>query len=235
MLDVLHQGLGNKHYKLIPNLEYARDVGFATVVSFGGAWSNHIHTLAKTGADYGLKTIGIIRGEKPAKLSACLADAARWGMQLEFVSRSEYREKGSDRLMSYLNAKYGHCYLVPEGGSNALAIRACAQIVSDLNRYQSDYDLLVLPVGTGGTMAGIVTGLAGNVDAPGASVLGISVLKGADFLNSDVEAFLSDTGCPENMEDANAGCPEVNCEVNSNPGCPEVTANLGCPEISPRN
>ncbi len=190
LLDRLHQDMGNKYYKLLPNLDFARATGRSTLVSFGGAWSNHIHTLAKIGEQQGFRTVGVIRGEPPKQPGDCLADAVRWGMQLEFVSRSEYREKDSTSLMRRLKSQYGDFYLIPEGGSNRLAVAGCQQIVSDLNLLTSDYDLIVLPVGTGGTLAGVVAGLDGQHN-----VLGIAVLKGADFLNSDVSNLLKSVAC----------------------------------------
>ncbi len=211
MLDALHQasgdklpvaadnpggegfcGLGNKYYKLMPNLEQAKNSGFKTILTFGGAWSNHIYATAMIGHIEGHQTVGIIRGERPKRLSAMLEDALCWGMHLEFVSRSEYRQKGALSLLQSLGDQYGEFYLLPEGGTNDVAVRGCARIVSDLNLYLQDYDLLVLPVGTGGTLAGVVMGLGGR-----ARVLGISVLKGSEFLDDEVRDLLGSVGCAE--------------------------------------
>lgn len=159
-------------------------------MTFGGAWSNHIYATAMVGSQAGLTTVGIIRGERPENLSATLDDATRWGMHLEFVSRADYRQKDSAHLLQTLRDKYGEFYLLPEGGSNSIAVRGCAQIIGDLNQYLQDYDLLVLPVGTGGTLAGMVLGLGGQ-----AQVLGISVLKGSEFLHDEVKTFLGNVGC----------------------------------------
>lgn len=185
-------GLGNKYYKLRPNLAAAKNSGFKTLVTFGGAWSNHIYATAMVGKQQGLTTVGVIRGERPDRLSATLNDASHWGMHLEFVSRAVYKRGASPHLLQTLRDQYGEFYLLPEGGSNTLAIQGSAQIVSDLNQYRQDYDLLVLPVGTGGTLAGVVMGLNGR-----ARVLGISVLKGGNFLHGKVQSFLNNLGCDE--------------------------------------
>ena len=226
MLDALHPspetedssgvnpgytGLGNKYYKLRPNLAAVRNSGFETLITFGGAWSNHIYATAMAGKQQGLTTVGIIRGERPDRLSATLNDAIHWGMHLEFVSRAVYRASPSPHLLQTLRDQYGEFYLLPEGGSNTLAIQGSAQIVSDLKQYLQDYDLLVLPVGTGGTLAGVVMGLDGRAHA-----LGISVLKGGNFLNGKVQSFLNNQGCNERNWSINqefhcggyARCPE---------------------------
>ncbi len=192
LLDRLHRGLGNKYYKLFANLDFARAAGFSTIVSFGGAWSNHIHALAKLGKQQNFKTVGVIRGQVPDRLSDCLADAVGWGMALEFVSRSDYRDKDSPALMHRLKKKYGDFHLLPEGGSNQLAVNGCKQIIADLNQSGSGFDLVVMPVGTGGTLAGVIAGLDGEGD-----VLGISVLKGADFLIKTVSELLHEVECQQ--------------------------------------
>ena len=200
MLDALHDGLGNKFYKCQPNIDEAKRLGIATLVSFGGAWSNHIYALARLGFEQGFRTVGVIRGERPAELSSMLEDAESWGMHLEFVSRSSYREKDSPSLMKLLEDKYGTFHLIPEGGSNALAVNGCRQIIEDLNACTSDYELLVLPVGTGGTMAGVVAGLDGK-----SAVLGISVLKGGGFLKDQVNDLLREVSCPQQNWSINLG------------------------------
>jgi 1-aminocyclopropane-1-carboxylate deaminase len=190
MLDALHDGLGNKFYKCQPNLDEAKKLGVSTIVSFGGAWSNHIYALARLGNEQGFNTVGVIRGEEPAVPSSMLEDAKSWGMKLEFVSRSSYRDKDSPSLVKLLEDKYGAFYLIPEGGSNVLAVNGCRRIVEELSAHTQQWDLLVLPVGTGGTIAGVVAGLDGKSD-----VLGVSVLKGGEFLNDQVNDLLREVSC----------------------------------------
>ncbi|HIK68511.1 MAG TPA: pyridoxal-phosphate dependent enzyme [Pseudomonadales bacterium] len=184
-LDALHPGLGNKYYKLSANLASIKQKNIATVVSFGGAWSNHLLCLARLGKQAGLNTVGVVRGEQAAQLTAMLADARELGMRLVFVSRAAYRRKAGPELMQQLESEFGDFAVLPEGGSNELAVLGCMQIVSDLARHGVDYDALVLPVGTGGTLAGLVRG----VDRP-CDIFGISVLKGAYSLDDEVRCLI---------------------------------------------
>ncbi|HIG42412.1 MAG TPA: pyridoxal-phosphate dependent enzyme [Gammaproteobacteria bacterium] len=185
-LDKLHRG-GNKYYKLKGNITEANNQRYDTLLSFGGAWSNHIHALAHLGFEQGFRTIGVIRGERPEILSPMLVDAENWGMQLEFVTRREYREKANPHFLADLTQKFGRFYLLPEGGTNSLAIEGCREIVFEIDRHQEDFDLICLPVGTGGTIAGIAKALPGNKN-----VLGFVVLKGAEYLGSIVAALTGD-------------------------------------------
>ncbi len=186
-LDKLQSG-GNKYYKLKGNFTEANNQGFHTLLSFGGAWSNHIHALAQMGFEQGFKTIGVIRGERPGVLSPTLVDAENWGMQLEFVTRREYREKANPQFLAGLKQNFGRFYLLPEGGTNSLAVEGCGEIVSEIQRHQEDFDLICLPVGTGGTIAGIAKALPANK-----SVLGVVVLKGSGYLGSVIAELTGDT------------------------------------------
>ena len=171
-LDELHSG-GNKYYKLKYNVLEAKKLGAKRCLSFGGAWSNHIHALALLGQAEGLETIGVIRGERPPTLSPTLLDAMDAGMALHFVSRQTYRSISEPALLAELRAKFGEFYLLPEGGTNDLAVQGASEIISDLRQVQPLFDKVILPIATGGTLAGIAKALRGNE-----SVIGISVLKG---------------------------------------------------------
>ncbi len=187
--DLIHPHLqGNKWRKLKYNLQAARAAGHRTLLTFGGAWSNHIHATAAAGHYFGLRSIGIIRGERPPQLSPTLADAQRWGMQLHFIDRQSYREKHRDEFIASLHARFGEFYLIPEGGSNLAGIRGCGEIVDEL---EDDYDVICVDCGTGATLAGIINGLRGS-----GQVLGFAVLKGADFIRRDVEQYLQQLGTP---------------------------------------
>jgi len=180
---------GNKYYKLKYNLEFAREQGYTTLASFGGAWSNHLAALAQVGAEQGFSTVGIVRGERPVKLSMMLLDAEAQGMQLHFISRSDYRRRHEPEFLAALQGGLTNCLVIPEGGTNGLAVRGTAEIVEEVMRLSPAADLIVLPVGTGGTLAGIAAALP-----PGAKVLGISVLKGTGAesgLEADVEALIA--------------------------------------------
>jgi 1-aminocyclopropane-1-carboxylate deaminase len=185
---------GNKYYKLKYNLEFAREQGYTTLASFGGAWSNHLAALAQVGAAQGFSTVGIVRGERPVKLSMMLLDAEAQGMQLQFISRGDYRHRHEPEFLAALQGRLTNCLVIPEGGTNGLAVRGTAEIVDEVARLSPASDLIVLPVGTGGTLAGIAAALP-----PGVKVLGISVLKGTGAesgLEADVEALIAATSPP---------------------------------------
>lgn len=180
---------GNKYYKLKYNFEHAREQGHTTLASFGGAWSNHLLALAQLGAAQGFRTIGIVRGERAANLSMTLRDAEAQGMQLHFISRSDYRRRSEPEFLAALQQRFDNCSWIPEGGTNGLAVRGAAEIVAEVLRLSPRTDLIVLPVGTGGTLAGISAALPARV-----RVLGISVLKGTDTgldLDANVEKLIN--------------------------------------------
>ncbi len=179
---------GNKWYKLKHNLMHAKAQDKTTVLSFGGAWSNHIHALAAAGHRFGMATIGVIRGEPSAGLTATLADAQRWGMQLQYLTRAEYRRKNDSELIPRLLAESGvsaeQVHVVPEGGSNLLGVVGCRDILAAGAVSPGDYDEIWLACGTGATLAG--TALTASETMPDARVKGVAVLKGADFLRADI-------------------------------------------------
>lgn len=173
---------GNKWRKLKYNLIYAKENGYKTLLSFGGAYSNHIHAFSKAGELFGFNTIGIIRGEETLPLNSTLSSAKESGMKIEYVSRTDYRKKRELDFIENLKEKFGDFYLVPEGGTNNLAIKGCTEII---NNIIIDFDYVVSACGTGGTLSGLICGLNGNK-----RVLGIPALKGADFLNNEIENYV---------------------------------------------
>jgi 1-aminocyclopropane-1-carboxylate deaminase len=180
--DLLHPVIsGNKWRKLKYILDHALSLGVDTIISMGGAYSNHLHALAYVGKVLGLKTIGLVRGERPETLTPTLLDMKSWGMELEFVSRSDYRllrqYKGWQDLPGL---KIGQ-YWLTEGGAQALALKGVAELVADIN---ISYDTLCVPCGTGTTLAGIIDATSKQV-----SVLGFAALKNAVFLTEEVEAM----------------------------------------------
>ena len=186
-LDLVHPIIsGNKWYKLKYNLIAAREQGFETLLSFGGAYSNHIHALAGTGAEYGFNTIGVIRGEEHSPLNPTLQFAVDNGMQLLYLNRADYRRKNSAEIIDRLKAEFGDFYLIPEGGSNVLAVKGCAEIIADIDQ---SFDVIACACGTAGTLSGLVAGLQGERQA-----LGLAVLKGADYLGDEVRSLLSAGG-----------------------------------------
>jgi len=190
--DLIHPEIpGNKWRKLKHNLAAATAEGHDTLLTFGGAYSNHIRATAAAGHLFGFRTIGIIRGEEHLPLNATLNYAVGRGMTLSYLDRATYREKHTPEVIESLTAEWGRFYLLPEGGSNALALRGCAELPAEVSQ---DFNVICCPVGTGGTLAGIASGLRA-----GQTAIGFSVLKGGEFLVDEVtrlqqEAFGEPTG-----------------------------------------
>mgnify|MGYP001817216127 FL=1 len=172
---------GNKQFKLKGNLLAARRLGISRVLSFGGAWSNHLHALAALGAQQGFATVGIVRGDDGDADTAMLADARRWGMQIVRVSRSEYRRRGDKDYQAQLRDQYAPCLIVPEGGANTEGARGCSAIAGLIKAQLHDARHILVPVGTGTTLAGIAAGLDSSY-----RVTGVSALKGATDLECRV-------------------------------------------------
>ncbi|MFI9807387.1 1-aminocyclopropane-1-carboxylate deaminase/D-cysteine desulfhydrase [Streptomyces sp. NPDC052301] len=180
--DLIHPELiGNKWRKLVPNIEAAAG---RPLVTFGGAWSNHLRATAAAGRLLGLPTTGVVRGEELADrpLNPSLARCAADGMRLHFVDRSAYRRKAEpDTLAAILRAAGAEeAYVVPEGGSNAEAVHGCRALGGELRGL---VDVAAVACGTGGTLAGLAAGLG-----PGQRALGVPVLRGG-FLEADVQAL----------------------------------------------
>jgi 1-aminocyclopropane-1-carboxylate deaminase len=180
---------GNKAFKLLPGLAEAQDRGFSGVASFGGAWSNHLHVLAAAGRLHNLKTLGFVRGDSDAPPSAMLVDAVSLGMSLHFLSRSDYRQRHDPGFLKQLQAKFPDYHWLPEGGSNLAGVRGCSVLGEALSGMLEDGDIVALPCGTGGTMAGLISGLAA-ADGLDLRVVGYSALKGANFLDVEIRRWL---------------------------------------------
>jgi len=185
-LDLVHPEIsGNKWFKLKYNLLEARAKGFETLLTFGGAYSNHIYATAAAGNIFGFKTIGIIRGEEHLPLNSTLDFASKNGMRIYYLDRSNYRAKNSKEILIQLQNKFGQFYLIPEGGSNKLAVKGCKEIVHDIEHV---FDFICTASGTAGTLAGLVSAISQNQKA-----LGFSVLKGGNFLNQNVSTLLNES------------------------------------------
>ncbi|MDA5283581.1 pyridoxal-phosphate dependent enzyme [Streptomyces sp. Isolate_45] len=183
--DLVHPELpGNKWRKLAPNLRAALEAGHEELVTFGGAYSNHLRATAAAGRLLGLRTTGIVRGDELAgrPLNDSLARCAADGMRLCFVTRSDYRRKAEPGTRDRLLAEAGApgAYVVPEGGSNALALRGCAGLGREL---RGAADVVAVACGTGGTLAGLASGLG-----PDARALGVPVLAGG-FLGAEIRSL----------------------------------------------
>ncbi len=174
---------GNKSFKLKYNLEEMERLGFKKLLTFGGAFSNHIAAVATAGLKKNIATIGIIRGDElHANSNSVLKYATQCGMNLIFVSRDEYRKRNDQEFCKMLISKYGPVYLLPEGGSNLFAVEGCKEI---LNADTEKYDLIFCPVGTGATLAGIICASKSHQQ-----VIGIAVLNSKEYLEEEVGKLL---------------------------------------------
>jgi len=174
---------GNKYRKLKYNLQQAKAENQTTLLTFGGAFSNHIAATAYAGKEHGFKTIGVIRGDELASKideNPTLKFAQDCGMEFVFVTREKYRLKDSEDFISELKQYLGSFYLVPEGGTNEFAIKGCEEILS---KEDDVYDYVCCAIGTGGTISGLI-----NSAKPHQKVLGFPSLKG-DFLKEDIRKF----------------------------------------------
>lgn len=176
---------GNKFFKLKYNLQFASENCFETVLTFGGAYSNHISATAAACKKEGIKSIGVIRG-KQQFLSSTLQEATNNGMELFFISREDYRKKDEESFISDLRKRFGRFHLVPEGGNNILGVRGAEEM---MNHCPGSTTHICLPCGTGATLAGVINGLQDHQTA-----LGFSVLKGYSSLTNDVKRWLNEKG-----------------------------------------
>ncbi len=170
--DLVHPTVpGNKWRKLLPNLAEARAAGHSTVLTFGGAYSNHLRATAAAGRAAGLRTVGVVRGDelRDRPLNPSLTQAAAWGMELDFLDRASWRRRESAEVLDALRQRHGPALVVPEGGSNAAGVRGCLA----LGRELADCGASVVhcSVGTGGTLAGLAAGLAPDQRAVGHAAL----------------------------------------------------------------
>ncbi len=182
--DLLHPVIsGNKWRKLKYILDHALSLGADTLISMGGAYSNHLHALAYAGKLLGLKTIGLVRGEQPETLTPALLDMKAWGMELKFISRSDYRLLRQYKSHHDLPGLKPRQYWLPEGGAQPLALTGVAELLAEI---AISYDTICVPCGTGTTLAGIA-----GAASEQSSVLGFAALKNAGFLTAEVGAMLS--------------------------------------------
>ncbi len=187
-LDLIHPDIsGNKFFKLKENFKQARQQGLKQILTFGGAFSNHIAATAAACQQFGFKSVGIIRGEELAHqpLNTTLAQAQKAGMHLHFVSRQTYRQRHNAQYQHDVFTQFPNSYLIPEGGTNALAVLGCQDILNHDDLEQ--YDFIAAAVGTGGTLAGLI-----EKSRPHQQILGFSALKG-DFLQHDIQQWTPKT------------------------------------------
>lgn len=177
---------GNKWWKLKYNFLEAQNRKESAVLTFGGAYSNHIYATAAAAAGLGFRSHGMIRGEETLPLNATLDFARKQGMDLHYISRTDYRRANDPDFIDGLRKKFGPFYFLPEGGSNLLAVKGCAEF-AEQELSTVDFEHLYLAVGTGGTMAGLICGLKEKTN-----LVGVSVLKDGGFLKERVSRFCLD-------------------------------------------
>jgi 1-aminocyclopropane-1-carboxylate deaminase len=178
--DLLHPEVpGNKWRKLKYNLETAGQHGHARLLTFGGAYSNHIRAVATAGRLFGFETVGVIRGEEHLPLNYSLAYALDQGMRLTYLDRSTYRRKTEPDVLTALVDEFGPCHVISEGGSNGPGVRGCAELPAEIDL---DVDVICCATGTGTMLAGIAAGLQEGAQR----AVGFAVLKGGQFLDDEV-------------------------------------------------
>ena len=186
--DLIHPFVsGNKFRKLKYNLKEAKKLKKKALLTFGGAYSNHIAATAVAGKLAGFKTFGIIRGEELGKNltetiaeNATLREAHNNGMKLQFVSREDYRQKTSFGFIEKLKNKWGDFYLIPEGGTNILAVKGCEEILTEEDM---KFNYICSALGTGGTISGLINSLGKQQ-----KVIGFPALKG-NFLSEEIKKY----------------------------------------------
>ncbi len=206
--DQLHPVIsGNKFRKLKYNLAEAKKQNQKVLLTFGGAFSNHIVAVAGAGKEFGFETIGIIRGEELHDKIAdnpSLSQAQQFGMKFVFISRAQYKLKHTPDFIEQLQVQFGDFYMLPEGGTNDLAIKGCEEILSDSD---SEFTHVCSSIGTGGTISGIINSSGNNQN-----IIGFSSLKG-DFLQNDITKFANKQNWSVNCEYHFGGYGKVTDEL----------------------
>lgn len=184
--DLIHPVIsGNKWRKLKFNLMHANQQEYQGVLSFGGAYSNHIHALAYACKNNNLKSLAIIRGEEHYRNNSTLSQAISWGMNCHFVDRKTYKLRNNQNYLNELSQQYPDYFIVPEGGSNQHALAGVSEVIYELDK-QLSYDCLMLPVGSAGTLSGLI-----KADHNRHHLLGVAVLKQDGYLEQEVNQLLA--------------------------------------------
>ncbi|QLE56840.1 1-aminocyclopropane-1-carboxylate deaminase/D-cysteine desulfhydrase [Nostoc sp. TCL26-01] len=184
-LDLMHPWVnGNKWFKLKYNLFAAKERNYTTLLTFGGAYSNHIFATAAAGNLLGFRTIGVIRGEERLPLNPTLSFAVQQGMQLVYLNRETYRQRHTSALQADLQQRFGQVFIIPEGGSNLDGVRGCMEILSQVNM---EFNHVCLACGTATTLTGITLTLNSKQ-----RLLGFPVLKNGEFLVHDINNLLKE-------------------------------------------
>ncbi len=210
--DLLHPFVsGNKFRKLKYNLLKAKEEKKTSIVTFGGAFSNHISATAAACKEQGFKSVGIIRGEelgenleKTLGGNPTLKFAHDCGMKFKFISRTAYREKNSTDFLASIEKEFPDSFIVPEGGTNDLAVKGCEEI---LTKEDTQFDIICCPVGTGGTISGLI-----NSSKEHQTIYGFPALKG-DFLKKEIDKFAKKNNYQLIIDYHFGGYAKVNVEL----------------------
>jgi 1-aminocyclopropane-1-carboxylate deaminase len=185
LLDSIHPLFGgNKWFKLKYNIEEAKRRNAKAILTFGGAYSNHIYATAAACQVFEIPCIGLIRGEEADINNSTLSKAKAFGIQIDFLSRLDYAEKDTELFEYELHEKYGNIYIIPEGGANYYGINGCMEI---LNGLANDYDYITVSCGTATTLTGIILS-AGSQQ----KLIGFAPMKGGQYLGDTIQYNLSD-------------------------------------------
>lgn len=181
--DLIHEHIsGNKWRKLKYNLLHAVNEKKAGIITFGGAFSNHLIATAFAANASGLKSVGVVRGEDADENNPTLIFCRENGMIIKKITREEYKAKEEDGFLKLLHHEFENHFVVPEGGANFYGMNGCLEIVNEI---EEDFDFITTSCGTGTTLAGIIAGLKENQKA-----IGFSALKGGDFFQEEIEKQL---------------------------------------------
>lgn len=183
--DLTHSHIsGNKWRKLKYNLIRAKTLGHTKLLTFGGAYSNHICAIAAVGKLFGFSTVGCIRGEEHLPLNPTLQLAKEQGMEINYIDRTNYHRKNEEDFINSLKEEHGNFYLIPEGGTNEWAIEGVGELIDEI---EIQYDTIMCACGTGGTLAGIIKKVSQNK-----KVVGVPVLKGGHFIREEIEQLIGE-------------------------------------------
>lgn len=174
---------GNKLFKLHYHLQQCKQQGIDTIITFGGAYSNHLHATAFAAKKMGIKAVAIVRGELIYPLNPTLKDCSDWGMKLEPVSRADYKNKEQSETIANIIQSYDNSYLIAEGGCDLLGVKGAKKILDGVD--QTDVDYIVCACGTGTTISGLIA-----CAQPHIKTMGFAVLKGAKWMQAEVQAWL---------------------------------------------
>jgi 1-aminocyclopropane-1-carboxylate deaminase len=192
--DLIHPLVsGNKWRKLSATLSRLQKANCRHIISFGGAYSNHLHALSYACMRINIQLTAIIRGNYERALTPTLHDMTSWGTKLQFVSKIEYKKRTEDAYCKNIIAQFNADYLIPEGGSSIDCLHGVAKVIEECHIQAPDITHIVLPVASGGTLAGLIT----SKHLPDVKLIGIGVLKGEGYLETLVENLIAHECSPK--------------------------------------